>query len=94
MVSGNRCVVSIIIYCAFINKVNMDIGTGIAIASAVVPVVAILNRLLPPNSTGKKCFSYDLCKEKHNNIDEQVEEIKKDIDRIEESIRKLCRCTR
>jgi len=72
----------------------MDIGTGIALAAAVVPAVALLNRLLPSKTSTGKCFSYDLCMEKHDTLDGQVAEIKKDIDSLEESVRKLCRCTR
>jgi len=72
----------------------MDIGTGIAIASAVVPIVAILNRLIPPHGTPvSERFSSELCKQIHENIEEQIDDIKKDIDQIEESIKKICRCT-
>jgi len=71
----------------------MDIGTGIALAAAVVPAVALLNRLLPPKTSTGKCFSFDLCKEKHDTLNEQIAEIKRDINRVEESIRKLCQCT-
>jgi len=71
----------------------VDIGTGIALAAAIVPAIALLNRLLPPNPTDKKHFSFDLCKEKHDTLDEQIAEIKGDIDRLEESVKKLCRCT-
>jgi hypothetical protein len=72
----------------------VDIGTGIALASAVVPVVAILNRMLPAaGAMNGKRFSIDLCKEKHNSVDEQIVEIKRDIEKLEEKVLNICRHT-
>ena len=50
----------------------MDIGTGVAIASVVIPASIAINRILPKSTSGDK-FIQALCDQKHEALEREIE---------------------